>query len=250
MTTTRDLAEERRVTLKQEVEALRACDRPNAVYTLSDPMNGIVRYVGVTKQVPRVRLIAHVADARAAKKLNRRIRWVRWLLAHGRRPQMEVIARFKTIEEASAYEIAMIATYRALGAPLTNGTDGGEHVGIEGSLKVSSKNRGRKHSEQTRARMSAAQMGNQNGAGYKHTEEAKERMRAQRAGRRLSAEHRDKIRAASLRQPKFSDERLAKMRAASTGNKNCVGRKLSEETKKKIGAAQARHHAALREAKR
>lgn len=53
--------------------------------------------------------------------------------------------------------------------------------------------------------------------GYKHTEEAKEKLRKASTGKTQS------------------DESRAKMSAARIGNKNCLGRKLSEETKKKIG---------------
>lgn len=100
---------------------------------------------------------------------------------------------------------------------------------------------GSKRSAETRAKMSAAFK--LRGPEYfaKLSERAKNRSADTRNKLRIaasnpSAENRARKSAAATGR-KMSAEAVAKTRAAMIGNKRCVGRKLSAETKAKIGAA-------------
>lgn len=95
--------------------------------------------------------------------------------------------------------------------------------------------KGEKVSEETRAKMAAAQLGK------RHTEESRAKISAAKRGKPLSADHRAKISAAG-KGKKRSEEARAKMRAASLLNKQgplspMWGKKHSEESRAKISAA-------------
>lgn len=70
-------------------------------------------------------------------------------------------------------------------------------------------------SPETRAKMSAARMGNQNALGYKHSPEARAKNSAANRGRKKSPEHRAKMSAAHMGRKK-SPETRAKMSAAGS----------------------------------
>ena len=89
--------------------------------------------------------------------------------------------------------------------------------------------RGRRHSEEARAKMSEAKRGeNHPMYGKKHSAEARAKMSEAHKGKKLSAETRAKL-SEALRGRKFSEEHRAKISEALRG------RKLSEEHKAKIG---------------
>jgi NUMOD3 motif len=83
----------------------------------------------------------------------------------------------------------------------------------EHKAKIAAANRGRKHTEQARANMRQAQAG----AGL---------------GRKLSADHRAKI-SAGLMGHEVSNETRIKIVKANTGNKNSLGRVVSDEVRAK-----------------
>lgn len=95
------------------------------IYTLHDPRYPhLVRYVGKTHQVPRLRLKRHLRDARNRSNLHS-ARWVRSLLNEGTRPIMGIIEEgVGTGWEAA--EKKWIAFYRAQNMPLTNILAGGQ----------------------------------------------------------------------------------------------------------------------------
>lgn len=82
--------------------------------------------------------------------------------------------------------------------------------------------KGRKLSDETRAKMSAAQMGNKKWCGKHHTPETRAKMSAAQKGKKLSAEAR------------------AKLSAAKMGNKNRCGKHHTPESRAKMSASQKR----------
>ena len=115
-----------------------------------------------------------------------------------------IIGKFECSREENAFDLerGIIKCLKKAGVKITNFTDGGE-----GSS-------GRVQSEETRAKISAAQI-----------------------GKTFSAETRAKMSAWGLGRT-FSTETRAKMSAAQMGNTNCVGRTHSAEARAKISAAQ------------
>jgi hypothetical protein len=113
------------------------------VYALIDPLTKAVRYIGMTRKTPQVRLALHQKRARAGEQYHVST-WLRSL------PSMT--PEILVLEEASADALASrerywIKHYRAQGADLCNHTDGGEGQP------------GLRHSAETRKRMSASHMG-------------------------------------------------------------------------------------------
>jgi len=119
-------------------------------------------------------------------------------------------------------------------------------------------------SEETRRKISVAQMGNQYSLGYKQTEEHIRKRIAPLVGHKrppLTEEHKRKIGEAGKgrvvsdetrrkiskanKGKKHTEESKRKLSEASKGNQNCLGRKLSEETKRKIGIASRGNQYAL-----
>jgi hypothetical protein len=100
--------------------------------------------------------------------------------------------------DALALEIERIASHRKAGVALANVSAGGEgpsgrrHTEDE-KRRVSAKLKGRVVSASTRAKLSAAAMGNKNGLGMKKSPEAIERTAAAHRGATRSPESRAKI---------------------------------------------------------
>jgi len=135
---------------------------------------------------------------RYTTKQGRNEYWHRIVNKHGF--VAEIVKDGLSFEEANAYEIQLIKELRDQGCQLCNMTDGGE--GCLGAKKtpeqkaaISQKNKGRKWSEESKAKMK----GNRNSVG----------------------------RTASL-------EVKAKISAAKKGSNNIQGRPVSEETRNKI----------------
>jgi group I intron endonuclease len=102
---------------------------------------------------------------------------------------------------------------------------------------------GRKHSEETKAKLSAAGRAQRGRPGKKHSDESRAKMSAALIGRKLSEEHVANSRASRLGM-KQSEEHVAKVRAARLGTSH------SEETKAKIGAkSKGRKHSEETKAK-
>lgn len=120
--------------------------RMTRIYTLSDPRDGAVRYVGKTCMSLRKRLRDHIREADSGRWRSHSARWIRSLSALGLAPLMQQIdtAHGDAWVEIETYHIAK---YRADGASLTNITAGGEGM------------MGWNPSPETRAKMSAAKKG-------------------------------------------------------------------------------------------
>jgi hypothetical protein len=93
------------------------------IYTLSDPANGLVRYIGKTNNIKN-RLKRHLSNnhlSDSTKKNN----WIISLLRNHQLPIIEVVDEV-TSEEINFYEIFYISLFKSWGFDLLNGTNGGD----------------------------------------------------------------------------------------------------------------------------
>lgn len=151
------------------------------------------------------------------------------------------IVQFNLSEkEAFALEIERIAMWRAQGIDLANKSDGGEgssgHVGLRGPASPNygkpSPMRGKRMSEEHRAKLSAAMKGKKNRLGAKLSDETKKKISASRTGQSSWAKGRAK--------PIEVRQKISQSLSQSIRGKNnpFYGRRHSEETKRKISEAQ------------
>lgn len=117
------------------------------VYVLKDPINGVVRYVGITKQPLKERLRQHVKTARTRARrqlyLNPKDKWILFLLSIGKKPIIEFLSRGLNEAIAVREEKKIIATFKRIneGGKLLNRDDGGSYDICDGKRAW---NRGRK----------------------------------------------------------------------------------------------------------
>lgn len=133
------------------------------IYGLIDPRNGQLRYVGKSCSGMK-RPAGHTEPSRLLRERTHKAMWLRQLLGAGLRPDIQVLESSASADELNEAEQFHIAYWRFVGADLTNLTDGGEgSVGHkqtpEHTEKIAKSNRGRIHTSQTRARMSAVKLG-------------------------------------------------------------------------------------------
>jgi hypothetical protein len=188
------------------------------IYALVDPRTQEVRYVGKTACTEE-RLRGHLYETQT--KHTYKGKWLAQLRREGLKPELVILEEVPE-EVWQDAERRQITLYRAAGARLTNGTDGGE-----GPL-------GRVCSPETRGRMSVAQVGKT------HTPEA--RAKIGESARNRSPEARAKMseaaRIAATKRKPISPETRKRMAAASRGNKYALGNKLSAESRARMSAAQ------------
>lgn len=204
------------------------------VYGLYDPIDGELRYVGKTTQALHLRLKSHVQPS-SLKGRSYRASWIKSLLARGVAPLICSIQKIGCISELGPAERYWIAFFRAAGARLVNGTDGGEGPGFQSEAtkkKISGTLKTRVVSQEARANLSKALLG------HRLSAETKEKISAARKGSVLSAETRAKMSAAHKGRT-LAPEHIAKVAAFH------LGRKRSPETCARISAA-ARQRAALK----
>jgi hypothetical protein len=157
------------------------------IYTLEDPRDGAIRYVGKTS-CPGRRLRDHMKDARAGKQ-SHRCNWIRSLSSLGVEPEM-VFIESGTGDGWQKRERFWIKTLRA-SCRLVNGTDGGE--GSSGLVMSDA----------------AKAMLREHRLGAVMAEESKAKLSAHFKGKALSEEHREKMRGV-----KRGDEARANMSEA------------------------------------
>ena len=205
------------------------------IYTLSDPRDGVVWYVGATYQ-RKTRFLSHLREARSGRG-SRKCNWLRTLLALNLEPTFTVIESGQGDWQAA--ERRWIAHYRDQNHFLTNGTDGGEGppVGFkmppikpETRAKMAAAQRGKKHPRSTEYRRKLSER--QKGKPKKP--EAIEKMAAFFRGRKQPPELVAK-RAASLKATRALRPLTDEQRAAMA--KVWIGRKHKEESKAKMSAA-------------
>jgi hypothetical protein len=193
------------------------------IYGLIDPRDNELRYVGYTSDEKK-RYKSHLSKS-SLKENTHKNNWIKSLLALDLKPIMEVICDYETAEELPQREIQWIANMRILGNDLTNATDGGDGV-----------MKGRKHSEETKKKISEAVLGEKNHnygkKGKPMSEETKKKLLEAKLGKKHSEETKQKISEAN-KGKKHSEESKRKMSEAKLGKPN----PMSEETKKKISEA-------------
>ncbi len=158
-----------------------------SVYVLRDPITKAVRYIGVTCKPLEVRLAEHLKDTRHN---TRKANWIKHLKKSGLSPQIIKLEDFSTKNEACSKEITYIKKYKDDGIDLVNLSNGGEAVMF-----------GRKHSDETKKKMSLSRQGSDNAFfGKRHSPEARSQMSKSHLGheawnknKRLSKEHREKL---------------------------------------------------------
>lgn len=219
------------------------------IYGLCDPRTQELRYVGVTNDLER-RISQHLRDRSISRKAN----WIRSLLKENYKPEMFVI---EEVEESNWQEREQhwIGFYRGAGSDLTNLTIGGDAPML-----------GKKHTPETRAKMSQVRRGENNHnygkkfsaetcekigeahRGEKHpnygkhlSEETRVKIGEANSGRRRTPETRRKMSEAKIGKHPWnygkhlSDALRAKLSEAHTGIKHHLfGKHLSPETRAKI----------------
>lgn len=171
------------------------------LYCLVDPSaEGEIRYIGITSENLSKRLGKHVYEAKTGGK-NYRCNWIRSLLKENIKPEIHLLDSLPSWEDACKSEIQTIKELREIGYRLVNGTDGGE-----GSV-------GFKHTEESKAKLSAAMKGKQTRLGKQHSDETKTKISAAHTGRKHTAEARQNMSAAGKGR-KFSEDHRKKISAA------------------------------------
>jgi hypothetical protein len=208
---------------------------PGLIYGLVDPDTLELRYVGLTRVPTELRLRQHLNAAACCVKTHV-YDWIRSLSCA---PSLVVLER-DPLDGLEAAEQRWIAEMRLSGARLTNMTDGGDGQSpgysptAETCTKVSAAKRGCFNgplSPEHRAKLSAALMGNQCAAGHTCSPETRAKISAAQMGHAVSPETCAKLSAAHMGHT-LSLEHRAKIGAAQ------MGHAVSPETRAKMSAAQ------------
>lgn len=128
----------------------------------------------------------------------------------------EILAHWDTEEEAFEHEKLLISCFRDMGVKLTNLTDGGD--GCAGLVftelhkaRLSASKMGKKHSEETKKKMSESAKGHKRNLGRKLSEETKKKLSEIQSriktnlGKKFSEETRKKMSLAKLRKREIKD---------------------------------------------
>ncbi len=183
------------------------------IYSLSDPRNNEVRYVGKAVNIEK-RFAGHLWEE---KRTDRKTRWIKSLKQLGLKPILETLEIIQDSDDNDWQERERfwITYLRFLGCRLTNleiGGIGGGAPSPETIAKRVAKTKGQKRSDEARAKMRAAKLGK------KASEETRRRMRESHRGAKM---------------PPISEETRRRMANAQTGKKRAP---FSDEHKAKIGA--------------
>lgn len=216
---------------------------PVTIYALVDPRTDEIRYIGKTSIKPERRLTQHLYDSTTPK--TRKDYWIRSL---GKTlPELHIleVCSDSTWRELEAYWISL---GRAIGWNLTNLTDGGDGCDgfkhhAETKEKLSEIARRRSITPAMLAGRRKSSDARRGKPGRKHSDETKRRMSITRKGRgkgrKLSEEHRKKISVSNMGK-KFSPETIEKMRRASQQ------RMSSAEFRKRLSDIQKERYATLK----
>lgn len=223
----------------------------STIYVLVDPRKKEeYRYVGKTVQKLSHRLSKHIYDAKKPDNHTYRARWIRKLLRDDVKPQM---VELETIDAEidCEREIYWIARLKKEGYKLTNGTDGGEvaYPGEKshmfGKTGADAAFYGKRHSEETKRKMSEERKGEKNPMygkgdervgeknsfyGKKHTEES--RLKISESLKGHPAHNKGKPMAPETKH-KLSEQ--AKLRVGTKAS--MYGKRHSDEAKRKMSLA-------------
>lgn len=148
------------------------------IYGLCDPESGLIRYIGKSIR-PNERLTNHMNDQGTCHRTN----WLRSLKSKGLKPNLVILQELPDDAIWQDAEKAWIAYGRSQGWPLVNNTSGGDGVcGLpeETRRRISQVWVGRKHSDETKAKIGAASRLK------KMPEEAKRRISESQKGRKIT----------------------------------------------------------------
>jgi len=93
------------------------------IYTLSDPTNSDIRYIGITKRGLNTRLSHHISD----KRVNHRTCWIKSLIQKGVEPQIEILD-YANSDNWKLFERYWISQFKSWGFNLVNYSDGGDSL--------------------------------------------------------------------------------------------------------------------------
>lgn len=207
----------------------------NRIYSLTDPRDGRIRYIGVTSGSLANRLKGHLQRARQGEN-SHRARWMRVLLGLGLKP---IIALVEETEDRSR-EIYWIGHYRSVGCDLTNCTEGGDgsvHLTEELRERIRSKVTGFRHTEEAKAKISEEVK--RHWQNPERRQKAAERLIARSQSEETRRHTSERMKGVQIRLGhKNSPEHRAKISAALKGKpRPSSSRPMSEETKRKIAEA-------------
>ncbi|AVH84936.1 hypothetical protein RsoM2USA_7 [Ralstonia phage RsoM2USA] len=94
--------------------------RQTTVYSLIDPRNQQIFYVGKTYQKTSDRLLKHLSESRSDKHTTPKHDYIRGIVADGHKPMISTIRVYDTEEEALQAETELINQYIVMGYPITN----------------------------------------------------------------------------------------------------------------------------------
>lgn len=197
------------------------------VYGLTDPRSGHIRYIGKVNGYPNSRMRSHIYEARYGKRHNHRLAWIRKLLKDGFQPRFILLETCVDDKELIIAERRWIATFRALGAQLVNGTDGGEGMAnpsAETRAKLTASRKGKKANLRpgVRAMRSVAMKNRWEDPEFREKVAAgNARRRGVPTGRSISPELRQKMTEGFRRNPSMKGKRnpnaIRAMNAATRG---------------------------------
>lgn len=131
-------------------------------------MRTFLTYIHRRNDTGAVFYVGKGSHRRAHEERGRSAYWTRVVAKHGY--SVEIVAPWRTEQEAFDHEVFLIVCFRSMGAPLVNLTNGGDGMS------------GHRHSPETKARMRAKALGRSRGA------KTREKIRQYRLGIPVSAE--------------------------------------------------------------
>ena len=207
------------------------------IYGLVDPITKEIRYIGKTCNL-RNRLRQHLAPCELKDKTHK-VYWIKSLLRIKMKPTIATIETLDDHDDWSSRERYWISFYRSDSKNLTNCADGGEGYFSKGH-KICV---GRKCSEETKKRISLSNLGR------KCSEEARNNIRlghlghiGYNHGRSIPEETRRKISLSLRGRPSPMKGRLASIESKKKMRLAQLGRRHSDETKKKMSTARKLWH--------
>lgn len=148
------------------------------IYGLVDPVSKQIRYIGKSIR-PKGRYTDHLNDKSKTHKTN----WIQSLLKKGLKPELVILEQLNDDENWQEYEKQWIKKGKENGWNLVNSTDGGDGVvnlSEESKQKIISTWKGRKHKPET---IELLKIKNR---GRKHTDEFKKKMSNIMKGRKIT----------------------------------------------------------------